>query len=140
MRTDTVRRFALALTLAALAWVPARATEYLTLDGTWWSTASNADKITVVEGIIAGMSDGYFSATIGALQYVPLNKWKQATSGLQKTEPSYSKTFGAYVSEVDAIYADPKATGIRVSRVMLCLRDNGSPDSCIQANEKAVQQ
>ena len=134
-----MRQVALVLALIALTVVPGRATDYLTLDGAWWSTASYADKTSVITGIIAGIPDGYFSATVGALRYIPLAKWKQASANLAKTAPRYTKSFGAYVSEVDAVYADPKADGIHLERVMLCLSDSTNADSCIQANEKALQ-
>ena len=39
----------------------ALSTEYVATDGVWWSSAGNAEKITLIQGMIAGLEEGWSS-------------------------------------------------------------------------------
>lgn len=141
-----MRRVFLAFVLLCLATtLRGSASEYVTLDGQWWSNATQDTKIAVIEGVLFGIRKGYEVAVMHVVvTSLPANKWVSEMQKSSKNEPSYSKTFGAYVSLVDAVYADYSAQKIPLENIMICLQDSrpgfAGTDECIEANKKAPNQ
>jgi|GEM_PF-5767210 hypothetical protein len=121
----------LAFSLMAL---PASSTEYVTFDGVWWKSASELQKLTLIQGITEGLSMGWAAGVYDAYYYSP----NVQTLKLKARRLEFSKTFGAYKDLIDAIETEPAAAKLKIATIMVCLVDNiPDQDGCVASWQKA---
>jgi len=105
---------------AALIFIsaPLGATVTLTMDGVWWQSLTQDEKVIAIQGIQAGLSSGYRAGWFNAIRTfkVPpkVRLTPEAAKKLGFVKPPYfSKSFGTYVDELDHWYeVHPKWTYI----------------------------
>jgi hypothetical protein len=121
----------LAFCLTAL---PASSTEFISIDGAWWKSASDLQKLTMIQGLSVGLHEGWDLALNTAYYSAPSEGLRKLRSGQHL---DYSKTVGAYKDLIDAVETDPAAEKLSIHTVMLCLADSVSDrDGCIRSWEK----
>jgi hypothetical protein len=130
-----VRYFAaFALILSLLRTCPVGATEYVSSDGAWWIAASDLQKVLMVQGLIAGLEEGWVAGASAVYSFSPSAKPYQTAL---KYDLQFSKSFGAYVDRIDAVEADGGAQKIPLAIVMICLADkNPNSTDCVNAWKK----
>jgi hypothetical protein len=109
--------------------VPVRATEFVALDGNWWTSLTDEQQLTAIQGILSGYETGYNNGYLAAGLNDVLH-YHSTRSGAQLTEDPasdthFSKTFGAYQQEITDFYSRyPGSMGLTVGDVLSCLSDN----------------
>lgn len=142
---------AIAIAVVALAFLIAlpigqvRAGELVTEDGAWWQGLPDGTKVFVVQALIDSIDTTYGIAsdatgslvlqTINADENKPcfalptcarlsLNLTNLLLSRSGKSAPTFSKSFGTYVDEMNDFYVrHPEFTQWTVTQVMYCLSD-----------------
>lgn len=115
--------------LIAALLVPARASEFVSLDGTWWTSLTDVNQLTAIQGILSGYESGYNNGYLAAGMNDVLH-YHSTRSGPQLTgDPSafthFSKTFGAYQQEVTDFYSRfTSSMSVTVGDVLSCLSDD----------------
>ena len=108
---------------------PARATDLVAFDGTWWTGLTDEQQVVAIEGLLSGYKEGYNSGYIAA-SVNDLNHYHSTRSQAQLVgDPSanvhFSKTFGAYQQEVTDFYSQYRSSmNVTVGNVMSCLSDD----------------
>ncbi len=108
----------------------ALSTEYVATDGVWWNSAGNAEKITLIQGMIAGLEEGWSSGADAVWFFSPSSNRKKAYA----YRLTYSKTFVEYVTKIDSVEANRSISHIPISTIMVCLADkNPNSSDCIKS-------
>jgi len=137
--------FALAAALVFIS-TPVGATTSITFDGVWWQGLSSNAKVVALQGILAGIDMGYTSGWYGGDLYVSntyltpqqrtavinqhAKKPLDELDALRAAAPTFSKTFGTYVDEINVWYeVHPKGTGIPPAQLLSgCFADKPDYD------------
>ena len=120
---------ALAACIIATLLIPARATEFVSLDGTWWTSLTDEGQLTAIQGILSGYESGYNNGYIAAgvndvLHYHSTRSGPQLT-GDPSSSTHFSKTFGTYQQEVTDFYSRfTSSMSVTVGDVLSCLSDD----------------
>jgi hypothetical protein len=131
---ETPMRYIISLSFTFLLLLaPALSTEYVTIDGVWWQAATDLQKVTLVQGMIEGLDEGWMAGASAVSYYSPSAKLQTAEAHRLR----YSKSFGDYVHLIDAVETDNAATKLPISTIMVCLSDkNPNSTDCVRAWEK----
>jgi len=140
---DRLARASFAIAAALLfASAPVGATTSITFDGVWWQGLSSNAKVVALQGILAGIDMGYTLGWFGGDLYISntymtpqqraaitnqkLKKSLDEVDALRAAAPTFSKTFGTYVDEIDVWYeVHPKMTVIGPAQLLGdCFADN----------------
>ena len=105
------------------------ATEVVSFDGVWWTSLTEDEQLTAIEGIIGGYGSGYNNGYIAAADNNILHYHSTRSAAQLTGDPQYnahfSKTFGVYQQEVTDFYsAHTSSMKVDVSDVMSCLVDD----------------
>ncbi len=118
-----------ALVLAFVIIAPAKATDLVSFDGTWWTGLTDVQQLIAIEGLLTGYKEGYNSGYIAA-GVNDVNHYHSTRTQAQLTgDPSanvyFSKTFGTYQQEVTDFYSQYSSSmTVTVGNVMACLSDD----------------
>jgi hypothetical protein len=98
------------------------ATESVTFDGAWWNDASHDEQLYAIQGAMDAYEDGFSDGVIRAGSL--FDKSAAAMRMLSSDGPTFSRTFGYYVSGVTNFYSDhPSASRATIGLVVSCLAD-----------------
>jgi len=114
---------------------PLGATTSVTMDGVWWQGIPSNAKVIAVQAILAGIDIGHTAGWFDGDSYVAntyltaqqtnarlkenFNKSMDEVNALRASAPTFSKTFGTYVDEIDVWYeAHPKSTDIGPAKLL----------------------
>jgi len=126
--------FALAAALL-FAVAPARATTSVSEDGVWWQGLSANEKVVALQGIMTGISVGYVLGHAAGrtdtyqLFKVPESSLESAIMAGHvppdsEIAPTFSKTFGTYVDEINVWYkVHPNSSMEPSSLLGMCFAD-----------------
>jgi len=123
---------------AALVFIstPVGATTSITFDGVWWQGLSSNAKVVALQGILTGIDVGYAAGWFDGDLYVAntymtpqqtnarlhesFDKTMNGVNALRAAIPTFSKTFGTYVDEINVWYqVHPKSTDILPAKLLL---------------------
>jgi hypothetical protein len=131
MGNSIVRRVAIALILACAALLirPASATELVDFDGTWWTSLTDDEQVTAVEGLLggyeSGFNNGYLAAGVNDVNHYHSTRSAAQLTGDPSSNVHFTKTFGAYQQEITDFYsAHQSSMHATVGDVMSCLSDD----------------
>ncbi len=135
---DSNRKFSKPVSIAACSLIVgiilgltvgrAVATETISEDGIWWQGLDYDHQITAIQALMAGYQQGWDDGAIAKSVAVNLVIPKYWTLPLQTAHmsdspsPSFPKTFGTYISEMNSFYEDhPDASSVTAGNVLGCL-------------------
>ena len=118
-----------ALVLAFVIIAPAKATDLVSFDGTWWTGLTDEQQLTAIQGLLSGYQEGYNSGYIAAavndINHYHSTRSQAQLAGDPSASVHFSKTFGTYQQEVTDFYSQHNSSmTIAVGNVMSCLSDN----------------
>ena len=125
---SALRFIVAALLILFIASPAARATTYVSLDGTWWAGLTNDEQVTAVETLISGYEAGYNNGFIRAAGKDTIHYHSTRTeaqlAGDVALNVTFSKVFGSYQQEITDFYSShPSSMDVTVGNVMSCLSD-----------------
>jgi hypothetical protein len=104
------------------------ATDYVTFDGTWWTSLAYDQQVDAIRALLAGYVTGYESGYIHAasndnLMYHSTRSAAQLT-GDPESHSAFSNNFGTYQQEVTDFYSTHQGSmDVLVADVVSCLAD-----------------
>ena len=105
---NVLRYFVVVLAIFAANSIQTSAADTVTLDGTWWNSLSQAEKIVAVQGMLAGYSAGYTQRTLDVIDDTPPSDLKAVKEVLSfrpmRDDTGTGITFGSIVARIDAVY------------------------------------
>lgn len=118
----------IALLCVSLFSSPTPATQLVSFDGTWWTSLTDDEQVTAIEGLLGGYQAGFNNGYIRALSNDRYHYHSTRTDAQAVGDPDshqyFSKTFGVYQQEVTDFYSQhPSSTDVLVGDVMACLSD-----------------
>lgn len=115
---------------------PAKATESVSMDGSWWTALTSDEQVIAVEAVMEGFEEGYntgyITAGVNDVVHYHSTRSQAQLAGDPAGNIHFSKAFGVYQQEITDFYSQhTNATATTIGQVMHCLADN-PPYTCDQ--------
>lgn len=128
-----MKRFCACLLFVLSVWLAhpsaLSATDYVTSDGSWWTSLTDDEQLLAVRAMIAAYSSGYNDGFIHAVILDQMHYHSTRSSAQATNDPAmvinFSKTFGVYQQEIIDFYSGhPSSMDVPVAEVLDCLADS----------------